>query len=796
MVSLLSEAPAAPGVVRRGRLDAAVDEAIERPLTVVVAPAGWGKTVLLSAWARAHDVTVISVGPEHADPRRFLLDLEGGLETVATGRSSALVLDDVQLLDAHGLSAIRGAVRDDRGPIVVASRADPDLGLPRLRVEGRLGELRGVDLAFTDDELRALLDELGVVLPAERRRQLLGRTDGWAAGIRLAVVALQASSEPEHLLDEFSGDDRVVADYLTDEVLDALPHDVRDFLLRTSIVERLDVELAAALTDRDDAEALLADLERQGVFVVALDRRRRAYRYHALFAELLRARLRSEQPATEHDMHERAAEWFSAHGATELAVRHALAAGSRGRARDLLADRWLALMVGGHLPDSTMEPCTDPRLALPVAHARLLAGDRAGALERLAPLDGATGRARRLADLLRAHATHDLAGARRAGEAALDRDEDEGGRDDELARALAMHLLALSELAAGAIDPAGDRFEEAAALAAISGRERLRLECLGPMAAIEVLRGRLARAETHAAAALDLARRHGWEGVPAVGWALAALGAAAWLHGDLDSADRRAEAAHEAVVGRDLLVGDAVRALRAHLRAARDDEDGARSLLRLVHDAEPGGNGVLARWLEALGPAPWAPATGDGAADVTARAMRRLRAGDPATALQLAMTLEGLTGIHPTVRISAVLVEALARENLHEPGAAAALEHALALAELDDLRRPFLAAGAPLRELLPGYASLCTVGAPLLAELLDALPVEREDAALTPREPLSSRERAVLRLLPTMLPNSEIAGELFVSVNTVKTHVRSIYRKLGVGSRREAVARARDLGLL
>ena len=796
MASLLSEAPAIPGLVRRGRLHSALDEAVERPLTVVAAPAGWGKTVLLTAWAVVHGATVVSAGPEHADPHRFAHDLDGALEAVATGDSSALVLDDVQLLDAHGLAAIRGAVRDDRGPIVVASRADPDLGLPRLRVEGRLGELRGVDLAFTDDELRELLDALGVELAAERRHQLLARTDGWAAGIRLAVVALQASSEPEHLLDEFSGDDRVVADYLTDEVLDALPHDVRDFLLRTSIVDRLDVELAAALTDRDDAAALLDDLERQGVFVAALDRRRRAYRYHALFAELLRARLRSEQPAAEHDMHERAAEWFSAHGATELAVRHALAAGRRARARELLADRWLHLMAGGHLPDATMQPGTDPRLALPVAYARLLAGDRAGALECLAPLDGATGRARRLADLLRAHATGDLPGARRAGEAALERDEDGGGRDDELARALAMHLLAHSELAVGAIELAGDRFEEAAALAAVSGRERLRLECLGPMAAIEVLRGRLARAEGQADAALDLARRHGWENEPSAGWALAALGAAAWLHGDLDTADRRAEAAHDAVAGRDLLVGGALRALRAHLRAARDDEDGARSLLRLVHDAEPQGDGVLTRWLEALGPAPWAPATGDGPADVTARAMRRLRAGDPAGALQMAMTLEGVTGMHPTVRISAVLVVSLARKSLREPGAAAALEHALTLAEADDLRRPFLAAGSPLGELLPAYASLCTAGAPLLAELLEALPVEREEAAPTPREALSGRERAVLRLMPTMLSNSEIAGELFVSVNTVKTHVRSIYRKLGVGSRREAVTRARELGLL
>jgi LuxR family maltose regulon positive regulatory protein len=287
-----SSAPAPPpGFVRRERLHAALDRAIEGPLTVVAAPAGWGKTVLLSAWAAERGAAWVSVGPEHADPSRLARELE---QCSGAGQPSSLVVDDVQLLDAAGLAAIRAFVREGRGPIIVASRSDPDLGLPRLRLEGRVSELRGTDLAFTEDELAALLETLGVELAADRRLQLLDRTDGWAAGVRLVAVALLASTDPERLLDEFSGDDRVVADYLTDEVLAVLPRDVCDFLLRTSIVERLDVDLACVLTDRDDAAAVLDELERQGVFVVALDRRRRCYRYHALFAELLRARLRLE----------------------------------------------------------------------------------------------------------------------------------------------------------------------------------------------------------------------------------------------------------------------------------------------------------------------------------------------------------------------------------------------------------------------------------------------------------------------------------------------------------------------
>ena len=302
MVSVLSEAPGhrapswgvlapPPDLVRRPRLHVALDRAIERPLTVVAAPAGWGKTVLLSAWAADCGAAWISVGPEHADD----LVLAERLEAAADDGPPALVVDDAQLLDAYGLAAILALARDGRAQVVVASRSDPDLGQPRLRVEGRLSELRGAQLAFTDPELVELLEKTGIELPPARRAQLLARTDGWAAGIRLALAALQASDDPDRLLDEFTGDDRVVGDYLTDEVLATLPDDLRDFLLRTSIVDRLDVDLAAALTDRDDAAAILDQLERRGAFVTAVDRRRRCYRYHALFAEMLRARLHLEQ---------------------------------------------------------------------------------------------------------------------------------------------------------------------------------------------------------------------------------------------------------------------------------------------------------------------------------------------------------------------------------------------------------------------------------------------------------------------------------------------------------------------
>ncbi|MEN3283559.1 MAG: LuxR family transcriptional regulator, maltose regulon positive regulatory protein [Solirubrobacteraceae bacterium] len=787
--------PTSPlGIVRRERLHSALDAAIDRPLTVVAAPAGWGKTVLLSEWSADRGAGWVSVGPEHADASRLVRDVDAALHSELGRRPPAVVLDDVHLLGAPGIAAIRALVRDSRAPIVVASRSDPDLGLPRLRLEGRLGELRGADLAFSADELGALLDELGLELGADRRRQLLERTDGWAAGIRLVAVALLASSEPERLLDEFTGDDRVVADYLTDEVLASQPRGIRDFLLRTCIVDQLDVDLAAGLTERDDAAAILDRLEREGLFIVALDGRRRRYRYHALFAELLRARLRAEQRSIVADLHARAADWFAAEGTPALAVQHALAAGTQANARDLLAEHWLDLIACGHAPPTGHED--DPRLAVAGAHERLEAGDRSAALERLAAVHGATGLAGELAALLRAHATSDVTGARRAAAAVARRRDPDAS--DEVGRAVALQLLGATEFAAGDVEVAADRLEEAAALAARPGRERLRLDCLAPVAIVEILRGRLSRAQSHAHAALELANEHGWEHALAAGWAHAALAAFGWLRGDLAAAERRAdEATAAAYADGDPVLGDAVRALRAHLHAARGDEETARTLMRIVRDATPGVDGVLPRWLDALGPAPWAPSSGQRPAEVVARAVGRLDSSDAGGALRLVMPIAGTGRHHPTVRMSGLLVEAVARDALHEPGAAAALERALALAEAEGLRRPFLNGGVALRRVLARHACRRNCAAPLLSGILDALPAAADDGnGRDPAEPLSERERAVLRLMPTILANTEIASELFVSVNTVKTHLRSIYRKLEVGSRREAVAKARELELL
>jgi LuxR family transcriptional regulator, maltose regulon positive regulatory protein len=304
----------------------------------------------------------------------------------------------------------------------------------------------------------------------------------------------------------------------------------------------------------------------------------------------------------------------------------------------------------------------------------------------------------------------------------------------------------------------------------------------------------LRRGDAAASAALALAEPRGWHRTGAAAWAYAALAAVHWQRDELDDAERRVDAAAAAAyASREAPAIVAVRALRAHLAAARGELDRARGLLRLVQEALPGAGPVPARWLESLGPAPWAPAGTEGP---IAEATGWLIRGDPLAALRRVERLaDDDAALHPVLRLHVTLIEALARHGLGQlDDATRSLERALAIASGEGYRRPFVAA-LPLRRLLERHLTQPTAYGPLVAELLDALAHDGE-ARPGLLEPLSERERAVLRLLPTLLSYPEIAGELFVSINTVKTHVKSIYRKLDVTGRRDAVARARALRLI
>jgi LuxR family transcriptional regulator, maltose regulon positive regulatory protein len=827
-------APLPAVTIRRERLERRLDARSPRDVTVVTGPPGAGKTVLLAAWARGRDVAWVSLRPEHVDVAALWRDLAAALRpagvhlgepvraagsipdgadarvrpavAAAAGRAT-LVLDDLHLLRGPALSVVASLAAEcaDEVRLVVASRSDPDLPLGRLRLEDRLGEVRAGDLAFTVPEAAQLLTASGLELRDDQVERLVERTEGWAAGLRLAALSLRSEPDADRFIADFAGDDRAVADYLSGEVLAAQAPDVREFLLRTSIADHLCGSLADALTGAGGGARALDEMHHAGLFLLPVDRRRTWFRYHPLFAELLRARLRVERPGLEPELHTTAARWLAENGLGRDALAHALRSDDAPAMADLLAEQWLNLLLGGVAPRSVLDVARsrpdDPRLAAAAAGACLDAGDARCAEAVLAGAGATADRdgAASVAVLLRARARSDVAGARAAATQIVGHG-DSGPLAvpvDDARRSLALLHLGITEFEAGSLAAAADSLDAASALAVDARRERVLLECLGRTAALEVLDGRLTRADAAAAGARALAGPAGWERTAASAWAYAAAATVHWLRDEVEEAEASADAAMAAAdAGAEVPAAHVVRLLRAHLAVARGDVERGRAMLRTVLEGSAGDRPVVRGWLDALGPRPWAVDESDDA-DPLATAAVRLGRGDALSALRrVEPLLDRRAAEHPTRRLHAWLVAAVARQALgHSADAAEAIERALEIAAPEGYRRPFADGGGAVRRLLQRHTSLPTAYAPLVAELIDVL-----ERGFGPPpglvEPLSDRERDVLRLLPTLLANTEIASELFVSVNTVKTHVKSIYRKLEVSSRREAVARARDLRLI
>ena len=785
----------ARGAVRRERLLAVLDRSIDHRLTAVVAPTGWGKSALLTAWARARGAPVLSLRDEDADAWTFERDLAAAVDA-SPGPPPAIVIDDLQLLSGHGLAALRSLLRGPGPPLILASRCEPDIGLPRLRLEGEVQELRARDLAFTEDEAARLLDMLGVPLAAAERARLLERTEGWAAGICLAAASLEHVDDAARLIDELSGSDAPVAEYLTDEVLAAVGEDVREFLLRASVVDELCAELAAVLTGRDDSGDVLDGLVRRGVPLEPLDRQRRWYRWHPLFAELLRARLAMRDRAAVPQLHLRAARWLADHGDSAQALTHAAqAVGERGGA-SLMAEYWLEQLLsdgGGQVPVSPA-PADDDRLRMVAANRHLGRGDTESARRELDGLAHPTRDVGRLAQLLRARAEDDVDAARAVADDLLTLGPRRTAHDDDLVHAIVVFHLGLTEFACGSTAAAADRLNEAAVLAQARERTALLMACSGRQAALAVVRGRAPEALAAADAALGIATARGWRDSAAAAWARAAQAVVALWDGDVLEAERLAELAATAAFScGDALASQAIRGVRAHVSAAAGDEAGAHSLMRIARGARTGPDTLLARWLDALGPTPWAPDPAAGAASALNRAMAEIASGDAHAALKRSAAIVGGRDVHPVVLVEALLVEARARDALGLNGAAHALGRAREVATTSGYGRPLAAPSPDVARLLTKHALSVVADAAVEPPSAPDRLVD-EDSAHAPD--VTERERAVLRLLATFLTTREIAAELHISVNTAKTHMRSLYRKLEASSRRDAVTRAREHGWL
>jgi LuxR family maltose regulon positive regulatory protein len=868
--------PVARRHLPRARLLDRLDAGLRSGLVLLSAPAGAGKTVLLSSWIAERTlpgpVAWLSLDGEDNDPPQLLEDLLSALHSTgaiepggelarlgapvgAPERTLALlvnglaelrtpivaVLDEIHELTSPAASAaldflVRHAPAQLR--LVLSGRADPPLPIERLRVAGELTELRIADLAFDRAETTALCERLELTLSPADVETLWARTEGWPAAVRLAALSLHGHPEPARFLAELVGTDRAVADYLVSEVLARLPDAQRRFMLRTCVVDAVSPALADALTGGEDGTVTLAALEHLGAPVQPADAEGRWYRYHPLFRELLRAHLRHAHPEEVPLLHRRAARWYAQQAQVMPAIRHALAGEEWGLAGETIAEHWLELFLRGRsaamrgpmaqLPADVL--AADPRLAAAFAGSRLQDGDlheaeRHLALARHARAAVAAPERESLDTVLAAVALHHarlrghvgdaeryarkLAGAARAGShhcwASL--------------RGFALANLGATRLWSGQVRPAAAHLQEALAVASDDHHEYVTLDCLAHLAVVHVLRGELTHARELSDRAVELAEQRGWCEGPAAACAHLADAAGAYHRGEFERAEgalaRAASAAETAEAPLRLATG-LFQALAlaaagprsaAHgalkLRAIRAEfADGApvpEFLRAALEDAE-------ARVLAAAGESEQAHAAVAGAeeraparAEVHVRqASLHLHEGAPELAGEALARARGprTARAHPAVLLESWLLQALVeRAGGDHTAASRALDRALALAEREPFRDAFLLNGPDVRELLEEQAQAGTAHPALLEVLLDGVGEDGASAAELP-EPLTEREQRILRYLPTMLTNAEIGAEVFVSLNTVKTHLRSIYRKLDASGRAEAVEKARRLGLL
>ena len=716
------------------------------------------------------------------------------------------------------------------------------LGLHRLRLEGELTEIRADDLRFTVAETRELLTAAGVELTDSILALLHERTEGWAAGLRLAALSLAGHEDPERFAAEFSGSERTVAEYLLAEVLDRQPEQVRRLLLRTSVLERVNGELADLLTGGSGGERVLQDLEEANAFVVSVDAARSWFRYHRLFAGLLQLQLRRTEPGEVARLHELAAGWFAEHGFPVEAVRHAQAARDWGVAARLLADHWPGLHLDGQsatihelLAGFPAEArAADAELTALVAADELAAGsleaaERYLALAERGPMPvpaGRSGQAQVLLGVVRLLAARQRGNlpavaeqARRLQALAEAPEAAQPGLGDEL-RALALVSLGITEFWAARFEEAQRHLEQGVALARQIGRPYLEFSGLAYQATVYIGWSPYARAAECSRQAIELAERHGWTDEPTATYAYMVL--AAWLvwQGRPEEAEPWAQRAEHTIRAEaEPAAGMSVCYIRGQLELARGQ---GRQALAAFQAAEQLAGHVAAPHLLAtraraqqmlaltrLGETERAEQVLVGLSDQDrepgeiriATAVLRLAQDEPhAATAALAPILEGSVPVPPQTWLPhAFLLEAITRDALGDPATAGrALERALDLAEPGGALAPFLLHPAP--GLLERHARQRTAHAALLAQILDLLaenqPALPPAGPRPPLEPLSNAEIRVLRYLPTHLTAPEIARELSVSTSTVKTHMRNLYAKLSAHSRAEAVQSARALGLL
>lgn len=877
-------------LVRRPRLEKLLANEERAQVTLVCGAPGAGKTTLLASWlasAPVGDVAWLTLDRRDNEPRRFAALVTAALERAGTlagfgsppyegddlldavfehlarrGRTCVLVIDDLHELASR--SALRTLARlIDQAPrvleLVLCSRADPPVPWGRLVLAGRLRQVRNADLRFSAEEAGELFTRHGVKLGRDDTRALCDRTEGWAAGLRLAACALSSDADPRNFVLSASATQVAVSDYLLTEVLDRQDEAAQQFLLRTSVVDRITPDLAVTLTDDARAGERLGALERRGIFLVELDDDG-SYRYHALFGALLRARLRLRDRALFTTLHRRAALWHLANDMPREAEEHARAAGEWSLVGRLVLQRWLDRTLDGRRPDgdptagvSPAVVSSTPELSLVAAAHACWRGDRSEAdlhnqVVAAVVLPGGTSTgmwaiARRVLDVEYARAFGDevrtrravralsvghgnLAGgwsARGARLAAMRRAElDLATGRDAMARRGLQELVALLGEVAGPADADGGagRAKElggAGGLGDLGGLGEAGLVALEPagdpwsasaaglLALSDALAGRIDQADQALAAASAAAAGSSRAGLPqavhlARALACAQRGESRGLSASVAAmedehvpnrtwaavrevvrfADRHnvrrpvsvdAEFADQPLVGRTLVALGLFETIDSHGRVRLHGAPGERAVVNVRR---------------ALGPPSPSPPTASAARDAA-------EALDAWLARVEADDLGDQPEPHPRTLVEAYVLAAVLAERRGEWGVADdRLGRALGLLDATGVRAPFDHHADLLAPLLRRRATQPGTHQALAVDLADRLTT----GELAIVEALTERELEVLNHLPTLMSNVEIAAGLHLSVNTVKSHLKAVYRKLGVDGRRHAVLRARELELI
>ena len=871
-------APGVPGwAVPRPRITKLIAEGARRcPLTIVTGPPGAGKTTALALWAAAEPGTVswISLDDFNNQPGAFWsyavaalgrsgVAIPKGLSAGSRRRLAdhtflvrlasvlaaqnppvSLVVDDLHVLTKPTVLTELDFVLRNAQPglrLVVSSRADPLLPLHRYRLAGELAEIRASDLAFSTAEARLLLARHSSALSADSLERLIRRTEGWAAGLRLAAISMDGHPDPDQFVKELITEDSALTGYLVEEVLKGASPEVREVLLSTSILEQVNAEVASELTGNEQSGAILPAVARANAFVQPTGSG--WYRYHTLLAEVLRLKLRRECPDRVAAVHRRAARWYERNGMVTAAVQHATRAGDWQLAASIVIDalaiseviepRGIPSLAGEFRRMPRGEAWAGPQPYLVAAAIELAAGrydSFAAALDAgegmLAPLPADEEAACRLAAavirLAASRRTGDLVGAAAAvsdAEALVSRmPEDKLARHPEV-RARVLADRGAIELWPGHLDEAVRFLDAGVAAATGPGGEHERAACLGHLALVEALRGRLRHAAQLAGqAAVALAADE--QRPPPQHPGPAALAALAWVHMERDErreAGRLLKQLDAALgVSPDKLIG-AVASLIAACGGLAEGHGEAAA--QMVARARSGWSvpAWLDQWLSLVESRAYAAAgdisaaaaaaeraDGDSSPEAAATlAHAWLAAGDGKNArLALASARQARSGEPERVCVQAWLADA--RLSYYSGDCARgrrSLAHALRLAEPEQLRLPFVLERGWLRPVLRRDPELAGIHRHLFASARrhdrpPALSGLSPEATVWVVEPLTERESEVLRHVAGMLNTAEIASEMYISINTVKARLKSIYRKLAAADRGEAVRRARQLELI